>query len=211
VVGQEYGHPPAHVTLEDRNAMIMGSAHNRRFKAEPLFRARNPHMRGTTSLLRLLFSIPLGTDYEGEHIKVVGTRRVHLFDAFAMVNFLLCSALPPTGGTHGMSTKTMHSNCHHHFREVLRILEPTVVVVQGKGFWKSVQRSFDAIEPVSEPNLPVVVGRLSGRHIPTAVFTHPSAQGVHNWGRNAQTPYLLNTVAPTIERIRQRLFSTVSR
>lgn len=163
-------------------------------------------MKGTTSLLRLLFGTPLGTDYYGEHITVNGGHSIHLFDAFALVNYLMCSALPASGGTRGMSTPTMHRNCRQHFRKVLNILEPSVVVVQGRGFWASIQQSFDHVQRTGAMDAPYVLARLNGRDIPIAVFTHPSARGDYNWGWNAQTPYLLNTVVPTVELIRQRLF-----
>jgi hypothetical protein len=34
-----------------------------------------------------------------------------------------------------------------------------------------------------------------------ASFTHPSAHGAFNWGLNERMPHLLNTVAPSIERV----------
>lgn len=60
VVGQEYGHGPSRVSRQARSDMIMSSGLEHRFKAEAGFKARNPHMRGTTNVLRLLFGIPLG-------------------------------------------------------------------------------------------------------------------------------------------------------
>ena len=47
VVGQEYGQKCTRVDLVARTAMIDGSASEG-------FQGRNPHMRGTTSILRLL-------------------------------------------------------------------------------------------------------------------------------------------------------------
>ena len=93
-VGQEYGHGPEFVDLEERREMIVdGSALKLRFRAENGYRARNPHMKGCTSILRLLFDHPLGSDHQGEFVQLNGTP-THLFDCFALVNFLLCSAVP---------------------------------------------------------------------------------------------------------------------
>src|SRR5437763_1238855 len=79
VVGQEYGHGPELVTLAARNEMILNkSAVQSRFRAEPGFPARNPHMRGCTNLLRLIFGVGLGSDYAGEFL-VVDDKRVHVF------------------------------------------------------------------------------------------------------------------------------------
>ena len=51
-------------------------------------------MRGTTSALRALFGNGLGTDRGGEYVEPVNGRRFHIFDGFALVNRLLCSASP---------------------------------------------------------------------------------------------------------------------
>src|SRR3954470_7983728 len=123
VVGQEYGHGPEFVTLAARNEMILNkSAVQSRFRAGAGFPARNPHMRGCTNLLRLIFGVGLGSDYAGEFL-VVDDKRVHVFECFALVNFLLCSAVAigcggvvseQLGGKPGRSTKTMRTNCSGH-------------------------------------------------------------------------------------------------
>ncbi len=140
VVGQEYGHPPNHVDIIARRRMIVDTfGTSRRFRAENGFRARNPHMKGCTSLLRLLFGKDLGSDYEGESVELGGTR-IHIFDCFALVNFLLCSALPRgsicsdelilRGGKRGEATRIMQRHCARHFGATLERLEPTIIVVQ---------------------------------------------------------------------------------
>ena len=127
--------------------MIMGSGLGSRFTKQQGYEVRNPHMKGTTSALRLIFGIPLGTDHNSEFLLIEG-KRVHIFDAFALVNYLLCSAVPE-GTRNGKATPTMMSNCHGHFRMVMNILEPSVIIVQGKGFWeKSIRQSFDSVSHV---------------------------------------------------------------
>src|SRR5213080_1029391 len=65
VVGQEYGHPPPFVDLVKRRTMIVDqSGAGSRFRAGSGFPSRNPHMKGCTSVLRLLFGKDLGSDYE---------------------------------------------------------------------------------------------------------------------------------------------------
>ena len=91
VVGQEYGHPPARVDCQARSQMFKYSALDCRFAAGQGYKGRNPHMKGTTSALRLIFGIPLGTDHHSEFLSIEG-QRVHIFDAFALVNYLLCSS-----------------------------------------------------------------------------------------------------------------------
>ncbi len=201
VVGQEYGHPPSGVTGEDRHEMIMKSALERRFKADGNFKARNPHMKGTTNVLRLLFGLPLGIDHDSEFLMIDG-KAVHIFDAFALVNYLLCSAVPDDGSTKGKATSTMKKNCSEHFRAVIHILAPTVMIVQGKGFWPAVRKVFDLVTQETETVYKAMIGEAE---MYVAAFTHPSAQAPHNWGINDQMPYLLETVVPAIELIRSRL------
>jgi hypothetical protein len=59
-------------------------------------RSRNPHMRGTTNLLRLIFEIDLGCDYHSEFLRING-QSIHFFDAFALLNASLCTAASEKG------------------------------------------------------------------------------------------------------------------
>lgn len=200
VVGQEYGHPPARVDLDARYDMIMHSAIGCRFAAEPGYESRNPHMRGTTNVLRLVFGIPLGVDHRREYIQV-GGRSVHLFDAFALVNYLLCSAVS-AGSRKGRATAIMKRNCNGHFRKVIGLLEPSIVIVQGKTFWPSIRNAFERVVQINEQ---VYRARCGEHDLFIAVFTHPSAHFPDNWGANDHTEYLMNTVAPAITYIRQQI------
>lgn len=201
VVGQEYGEGPSKVRAEKRYNMVMASGLDFRFKAAPPLQARNPHMRGTTNVLRLLFGLPLGTDHDSEFMNISG-ERVHLFDAFSLVNYFLCSAVGERAKS-GRATPIMKRNCQDHFREVMRILEPSVILVQGKGFWPWVKAAFDSATELSDP---IYRMRLGTMEVFAAVFTHPSTPlAKFNWGVNCQKPYLLETVAPAIERIRTLL------
>ncbi len=201
VVGQEYGHQPARVGCQARYNMIMSSAHDFRFMAGDGYPVRNPHMRGTTNVLRLLFGIPLGTDHDSEFMMIEG-ECIHIFDAFALVNYFLCSAVSTDGKMRGLATRTMMKNCQGHFRDVMRILEPSVVVVQGKGSWRWVKAAFGSVRQETDH---VYRARLGTTETFVAAFTHPSAHFPYNWGVNDQTPYLLETVAPSIACIRQQL------
>ena len=94
-------------------------------------RGRNPHMRGTTSALRAVLGKGLGANWDEEFI-VLGGRRVHIFDAFALVNVLLCAA-GSAGSGRGASTRIMRRNCLMYFEATLEILAPTLVLLQGHG------------------------------------------------------------------------------
>jgi uracil-DNA glycosylase len=155
-------------------------------------------MRGTTSLLRLLLGIHLGSDYESEFYTVNKSHRCHLFDAFSLENYLLCSAVEKEDSTTDKSTKEMKANCREHFLNSLKILEPTVVVLQGKGFRRSITSSLDSILPWDDEGV-LFDAEIKSHSFTLALFSHPSARNYHtdNWGADDHTPYLLNVVMPT--------------
>lgn len=174
VVGQEYGTRDELVDLVVRRTMI---ADNRgaksRFLAMPNLnlKGRNPHMRGCTSVLRLLFGKDVGSDYESEFVQLDGMA-IHLFDCFALVNFLLCSALLPKGGKRGRSTRTMQQNCTRHFKRQLELLEPTIIVIQGRAVLRWMGAAFDGL---SDEVIQTI--QINGRATRLLAFTHPSAHG----------------------------------
>jgi hypothetical protein len=202
VVGQEYGHGPAAVSLAGRHEMIRASSTDRRFFAEDGFPARNPHMRGTTSLLRLLLGRGLGTDYAREFVQVAD-KPVHVFEAFALANFLLCSAVDTPdaetfrGGQRGRSTPAMREGCAEHLRAALTLLQPTILIAQGRAVRRWLDTVIEEAEPIAGA-LPLERVRIGETWALLASFIHPSAPSRDNWGANASQPYLLDTVAPTV-------------
>ncbi len=205
VVGQEYGNGPARVTLDARyHDVAVQTGLQKRFRREGMADGRNPHMRGTTSLLRLLLGRDPGDRHEDEFFDVAAGR-VHLFDMFALVNFLLCSAIEAgesdTGSKHGRSTPTMHANCARHFVRTIEILEPTLVIVQGKGTLQWLKSSLRRRAQVSDTLSQVSIG---AHHTLLASLTRPSAQGASNWA-DLSRPYLRDVVVPTARAARQIL------
>ena len=194
MVGQEAGHGGV-VDLAQRRALI-------RARIDDTFSERNAHMAGTTSLLRLLFGRDPGTDHDGEFLDLQG-ERVHLFAAFALVNFLLCSAVDGTAdrtgrreGGKGQSTAIMQRNCAAHFRAAIDVLEPTVIVAQGFNVRRWIGRAYGWSPWTRKPVEQVVVG---GRRTLLLSFAHPSASGRYGWwGRSPRSTYLIETVAPAI-------------
>jgi uracil-DNA glycosylase len=194
--GQEYGHAPSRVGLEERSKMIAEVGTERFLSVR-----RNPHMRGTASTLRLLFGREPGSDDEGERL-IDG---VHIFEGFALVNYLLCSATKEPrdeigedfrGAAKGNSSPTMRRNCQDHFVRTLEILEPTVIVVQGQGVrqWMAKGLGLPPRGPTREQAL------IGGQPVDLLTFDHPSAPGKSGWwGRSPYSKYLTETVAPAIK------------
>jgi len=150
-------------------------------------------MKGTTSLLRVWFGLGLGKDHRDEFIRV-NDENVHVFDAFSLVNFLMCTATD--GGRKGKSTDTMQHHCGGHFKRIINILKPTLLVCQGDRVSQWVR---EALGPQG--------GRIRTSTLDTRVleFSHPAAWGEKNWGWNATTRYLLGTVEPAVTRVRHEV------
>lgn len=198
VVGQEYGHAndegTTYTDLDARYGMIMDSGLNRRFRAED-GPPRNPHMRGTTSLLRLLFGVGLGHDHGGEFIPIDG-RKTHVFDAASIVNYLMCSATPE-GSRQGRSTRVMRENCAGHFLSVIDALEPTILIAQGR----QVRQWLEDIYNVGWISTLGTVGIAvdAGHPFVVIALNHPSARGYDGWGGIAPSLYLEEVVRPSVE------------
>lgn len=197
LVGQEYGHGPGRVGLDSRRLMVLrDSGTGRTFSGGGSYPARNPHMRGTTQVLRMLLGGEPGADREGEFVELASGERAHAFDCFALVNVLLCSATE-TGTTIGVSSATMRRNCLPHFEATLRVLDPTVVVLQGSGVTDWTSSLFEPSERVGEH-----LWRFQWGERPTylARFSHPTARGSLRWS-NLDSPYLRDAVVPTLRQV----------
>jgi hypothetical protein len=203
VVAQESGWPKypklAHLTsrvsLEDRYQQIHdGTGLGRRYYTEPGHAGRNPHMRGTTSALRVIFGKELGTDHRDEFVRPAHGKPFHLFDGFALVNRLLCSAGPPQS-SQGRPTRQMLMNCGTHFAATMSILEPTLVIVQGKAVARGVR---DLLTPEREHTEYLYEARINGGRAFLCSFSHPSAHGSLRWGDRLDSPYLTQVVVPTL-------------
>jgi hypothetical protein len=204
VVGQEYGmqapeggqRPRRRVGLRERYEMIHdGSGLGARYYRSQDHPGRNPHMRGTTSALRILLGTGVGSDWEGEFVEAEGGERFHVFDGFALVNVLLCSAGPPHS-SQGRSSPTMRSNCLEHFSATLEVLQPTVVVLQGAGVARWTRPIF-RVEAEHSPHL--LQATFEGGRALVCRLSHPSAHGELRWGDRLDRPYLREVVEPTLQ------------
>jgi hypothetical protein len=165
--------------------------------ASVAFNTRKPHMRGTTLALRAWFGREAWDQREDEFLRIDG-RDVHLFDAYAMANVRLCSAVRP-GSTKSKGTATMSHNCLRHLRATVEALDPQLVVLQGTRIRESVEPLIGRSEAVM-PELERV--ELAGVSLLMASFQHPSyPRWAGNWSWPS-SPYFLTTVLPTLHRAR---------
>jgi hypothetical protein len=197
-VGQEYGSGERLFSLDQRTDEISKTG-------DISFGGRNPQMRGTTSLLRLLIGRDTGHDKEGEALPVAPGATI--FDGFAHVNALMCSAIDEwkegDGPKPGQAGPLMYKNCTMHLIQILTILEPTIIVAQGisdVAKWLSV-----ALGVTRQAGHQTAM--LNGKRVEFFAFVHPSARGYLYWGKSPSSKYLMDTVTPSI---RQNITRTVS-
>jgi hypothetical protein len=173
----------------------------KRYRKDAEHKNRNPHMRGTTSALRLIFGKGLGHDATGEWVRPQNGRPFHLFDGFALINRLLCFAGDPRT-SQGRATKTMLTNCHDHLRTTLEILEPTILILQGQTAANWTKTSLTTTHHYT-PHL--TEAWLNKKRVLVCEFSHPSAREPKRWGANLDSPYLIDVVRPTLRSAVRRL------
>lgn len=126
----ETGEPKQRQTLDQRTKDVLESG-------KEAFRQRNQHMQGVTFGLRLAFG--LAVDVNIERIQFEDESSAHLFEACAMTNLLLCSAVDE-GTFKSRATGPMRRSCTRHTRATLGILQPTLVIA-GQRRTRKVARS----------------------------------------------------------------------
>jgi len=195
VVGQEYGGTRTSISLQDRYEELHdGSGLASRYYADSDHPPRNPHMRGTTSALRVILGKGLGEEWDDEFVQATSGNRFHLFDAFALVNALLCSA-HPIRGAQGRSSKTMRRNCVRHFAATIAILDPTLMILQGEGVQNWIA---PVLGPMDDRTENLAEAHIAGSRVLVCRFSHPSARGVLRWGDRLDRAYLREVVEPTL-------------
>ena len=163
--------------------------------------ALNPHMTGTLAVLRFLLDKPVRAPYRhADSYLCVDGEAASVFDCFALTNFLLCSA-HKGGKSKTVAGGVMWENCREHIAEVLKILEPTHVVLQGAGkLFSSVKHVFGNIKKHEH-----VKSNKLGFATHVFSFTHPSTPSKdYGWGifTANKNSYLRATVEKTIRQIK---------
>jgi hypothetical protein len=199
VVGMSYGHKPAGYSMADRSEQLEnnGQHYSVRGSGEAGIPKRNPHMSGTTFALRIAFGLGFDDISRATEFIQVDAERVHIFDAFALVDFLLCSGISEDEKMGDRSTAVMRTNCASHFRRTLEVLEPNLIIIQGIGTADWMAQAGFGIGRTSEFPEKIVV---NGSQCLLLTFPHPSTLGSHNWGSGPKNEYLLGFVKPAIEK-----------
>jgi len=198
VVSMQVGDDQAPVTMTQRAEQIQARVRER-------FGERNQHMAGVTTALRVLFGGVEGDDREGEWLDTPGGR-VHVLDAYAMANSVLCSRRPGEG-REGAPTATMIRSCSEHLRTTIETLNPTIIQSQGRSKGWSTHRAIeilaDDIEPIDEH---VALISVAGKRVVWCSLRHPA----RNWGQLGRA-YLRDVAVPALRRARAVALDSTSR
>jgi hypothetical protein len=186
VLPMETGEPKQHRTVDQRTNDVLDSG-------ILSFNQRNPHMKGVTFALRLAFGFPVDEDIE--RIQFDDRSSAHLFEAYAMTNLLLCSAVDE-GTMKSRSTGVMRQSCSRHMRATIGILQPTLVISQGAGLKKTLWSTLGATRTITDE---VTVCELGGNRFIWVSLRHPSRG---NW-HSLKCAYLHEVAIPAITRGRE--------
>lgn len=189
IVSMQVGDDEAPVTLGRRREQI-------RTRIPQAFGERNQHMMGVTTSLRVLFGGDPGEDREGEFLSTP-TGPVHVLDAYAMANSVLCSNRPG-GGREGSPTATMLRNCSEHLSETVRALKPTIVHSQGRGQSGSTHQAVERVaRRVNWLDEYVAEAEIGGMPVVWCSLRHPA----RNWAQLGRR-YLWETAVPALRLAR---------
>ncbi|MDD9854663.1 MAG: hypothetical protein OXU88_00635 [Gammaproteobacteria bacterium] len=138
ISGAEYGVAVKSVSVENRTDEI-----------NCLIPDKNQHMMGTLFLLQILLGESVKENDNSLSYAKINGEEIPFFQAFSLANFLLCSAVK-NGKMQDAYTPTMQENCEEHYRNMLQILQPQIVVLQGvrsRYFWESNYRKSMTFDP----------------------------------------------------------------
>ena len=185
------GKEPKFTDVNERTAAV----HKSGLKA---FGERNAHMRGVTLALQLAFGLPVGGS---EYLRLSNGKSVHVFDAFAMTNLLMCSSVAKKNSQASMSTATMRQSCATHLGETIGILQPTLVISQGWGLVETLRETLGVTHEVdlSLAKCYLTYCELDGHRFVWVALYHPT----RFWSSPNQT-YFKNSVVPAIKEARLR-------
>lgn len=160
---------------------------------------RNPHMRGVTRALQLLYGLPVSRDGDPADERL--TDGTHVLRAYAMANSTLCSALP-TGAKsrRGKPTSTMLARCAPHLEATVRELAPTVMQVQGADTRAALDALATTVERFSNE---VTVIDITGRRVVSCATSHPSSGPPSSWSSLEPESYFADVVAPALQLTRK--------
>ena len=186
-LGPSSGHRGASsVSVAERTEVILANRN-------ALHRKANSHINGTVWGLVALFEA--GPVAGRDETIIVGRHRVHVLEAFVLTNSTLCSAIGGTGK--GKATPEMRATCAQHARAMLKILEPTHLLLQGASARAAVERAAGR-SLLNEKVTSIQFGTTSCNVV---TLNHPTSHEPTNWSGPSRG-YFRTTVQPLLAAAR---------
>jgi hypothetical protein len=116
-----------------------------------------------------------------------------------MANLRLCSVA--AAGKKSKATPLVSANCAEHLAATIRILQPTLVISQGKGVRSALGQLFDTDRHSDH----VFRASLSGDDFVWTALHHPT-----RWWDRLGRPYLREIVVPELKQARELALAPTS-
>lgn len=103
----------------------------------------------------------------------------------------------------------MDKACRPHLEETIRILEPSLIILQGKNLRTLISPLVNGkarrvtVRGVDDKTAAPERAEIAGSTTMIASFSHPAARGRLNWGNSARDDYLRDAVVPVINTARK--------
>ena len=206
--GISYGYGPPKVSMAQRRSSpqsgVMYTAMSDRYNSDGMHNSRTKQGKGITLALRYILlgpqSLNTYSDWTTEFLGETHKEDDHIFNMFALVNYLLCSAT--RGTSEDAAPATMRRNCFDHYMETIKILEPNLVIGQKKGLLSDMLRRMSGparLVPLHDVH--PLSGYYDGDHL-RFVFcdlNHPACRNAQgSWWRDPASPYFQDVVVPTL-------------
>jgi hypothetical protein len=125
-----------------------------------------------------------------------------------LVNKRLCSAVRPVESARGRrfqaaQVPTMDRACLPHLAATVRILKPTLVILQSKGLRSLINPHLRHVERIDPANEQLECAEFAGIATVIASFSHPAAHAPYNWGSSHRNVYAVDVVEPTLASARR--------
>lgn len=122
---------------------------------------------------------------------------------YALGNKRLRSAVKPVESAKGRgfqaeTVPAMDRACLPHLAATVRILEPTLVILQSTALRKLISPYVNNVEQIDAANEHLEYAEFAGVETVIANFSHPAAHFPQNWGSSHRNVYAMEVVAPTL-------------
>lgn len=168
------------------------------------FSERNPHMKGTTILLKFILKDLCGLKFDQSKEEIID--HCHIFNYFALANWHIHGCFD--GSNPKYHYVSMTEIAGKNFIELIKILEPSIAILQGSTIWLNdalnrISVFYDGLHWEHEGNDDFTVFRIriGNKLMFNAIrFYHPTQRNSKSWTME-DDPYFNKTIIPRLHNI----------